>query len=154
MHAVGTPIFLPDGRVLVERRRTLSHLIRFVLRKETDLTELVSGLGAVLWAAFAAREDVLPYLALPGVALVPPSALTILLQLLLALGGLLQLLAVGQELHRLRRFCALCSAASWGALGLLTAATGPHSPSALLFVLAASQSLAYVKMGQPARRAA
>lgn len=35
----------------------MSQIIRVILRKETDLTEIVSGLGAVLWAAFAAHAE-------------------------------------------------------------------------------------------------
>lgn len=130
----------------------MSQLVRFVLRKETDLTELVSGLGAILWAAFSARADVVPFSAVPMVGLVPPSALEFVLQAILALGGLLQLLAVFEDLHRLRRSCAICAAATWGVIGALHVAAGPGASVSLLFVLAAAQSLAYVKMGQPARR--
>ena len=131
----------------------MSQLVRVILRKETDLTELVSGLGAVLWAILSAQPDVAPWAALPGVAHVPASALVLLLQGTLAMGGLLQLVAVFNEFHRLRRFCALSSAGTWGVIGALAFLSGPHAQSALPFAVAAACALAFVKMGQPAPRA-
>jgi len=70
----------------------------------------------------------------------------------LAVGGLLQLVAVFGEFHRLRRFCALSSAGTWGAIGALAILTGPHAQSALPFAIAAACTLAFVKMGRPAPR--
>jgi hypothetical protein len=147
----GYLIFLPDGSQLVDRRRVVARLVRLILRKETDLTELVSGFGAILWALFSAPADLALFRAVPGVDFVHPTALTVLL----AVGGGLQLLAVFREVHRLRRFCALGSAATWAVIAfLLASVTGQAGQSAMFFVLAGAQSLAYVKMGQPARRTA
>ena len=152
MHAAGHFYAMPGGGFNVERRRIVSQIIRVILRKETDLTEIVSGLGAVLWAAFSAHADVASYAAVPGIALLPPSALVISLQSILAMGGGLQLVAVFSELHRLRRFCALSAAGTWGAIGALAFLSEPHAQSALPFAVAAACALAFVKMGRPAPR--
>lgn len=130
----------------------MSQIIRVILRKETDLTEIVSGLGAILWAAFSAHADVAGYATVPGIALLPPSALVISLQAILAMGGGLQLAAVFSELHRLRRFCALSAAGTWGGIGALAFLSEPHAQSALPFAVAAACALAFVKMGRPAPR--
>jgi len=131
----------------------VARLVRLVLRKETDLTELVSGLGAILWAIFATPADLTLFHGMPGVAYVAPSALTFFLPVQLALGGFLQLLAVLRGIHRLRRFCALGAAATWAVIAaLLFSVSGQAGQSTIFLVLAAAQSLAYVKMGQPARR--
>ena len=60
------------------------------------------------------------------------------------------LVAVFSELHRLRRFCALSAAGTWGALGALAFLSEPHAQSALPFAVAATCALAFVKMGRPA----
>lgn len=128
----------------------MARLIRIVLRKETDLTELVSGLGAILWALFATPADLSLFHGMPGVGYVAPSDLTFFLPAQMALGGALQLLAVFRGMHRLRRFCALGAAATWSVIAVLLASVAEQAgQSALFFVLAAAQSLAYVKMGQP-----
>lgn len=150
MHAAGHLYAMPGGGFRIERRRIVSQIIRVILKKETDLAELVSGLGAVLWAAFSAHADVASYAAVPGIALLPPSALVGSLQAILAMGGGLQLVAVFGELHRMRRFCALSAAGTWGAIGALAFLSEPHAQSALPFVVAAACALAFVKMGRPA----
>ena len=131
----------------------MAQLVRILLSKQTDLTELVSGLGAVVWAAISARADYLFVHVVPGATALPVEVLTPFLQGLLAMGGLLQLLGVFLDLARLRRACALCSAVTWGAIGVLSGyRTGLWAPSGLTFVLAAASSLAYVKIGQPEPR--
>lgn len=150
---VGSSFALPNGRVQLERRRVMSQFIRILLRKETDLTEIVSGCGAIVWAGISASGDYAFMHVVPVAAVLPADALTILLQLVLALGGALQLLGVALDLPRLRRTCALSSAVTWGVIGALSGLrTGLWAPSGLTFVLAGACSLAYVKIGQPEPR--
>lgn len=131
----------------------MAQLVRILLSKETDLTEIVSAIGAIVWAALSSRDDFLFVHVVPGADAFPVAMIEHLLRALLVLGGVLQLLGVFLALPRLRRTCALASAVTWGMIGALAGfRTGLWAPSGLTFVLAAASSLAYVKIGQPEPR--
>ncbi len=128
----------------------MSQLIRLLLRRETDLSEIVSALSAILWSALATGADLSIFDVVPAIGALPDPFLEAAVRLLFALGGAVQLLAVLRDMPRLRRQCALAAAATWSVVGLCRAvATGHYGPASVDIVLALAQSLAYVKMGKP-----
>lgn len=133
----------------------MSQLMRLIIRRETDLSELVSAVAAILWAALASHADMAIFDSFPGVEYLPDQVIENGVQLIFAVGGMIQLVAVLGDVPRARRWCALGAAATWSVVGVCrTIATGHYGPGVVDMALAASQSLAYVKMGKPARQEA